>query len=528
MLRTQAPDRSGMRWPERALIWGTLATAATIVFCGALGYFFSQDDFGGLARAAGLLPRLDGPWRYLSGQAYFDIMRAVAGLDPLPYHLVSLIAHLACTALMWSLLARWLSAPAAWLGTIFFAVHPALFTALYSISGIGEILATSFGLGTLVAIGHRGSARWLAVPLFTLSLISKESTILLPLVAAMLSETARGVSSEQSPRPRLARLLDPVVLVLVAISVLYVASFVARDAFGIRHPLPEREPYALAFDQTLLVNLFTYLGWTANFLLPTVRSFMDAVDPTAFIPGIVLALLWLAGTLLRTLRDRGWMIAGALYLTLLLPVLPLRNHTYHYYLYAPLVGAAWCVGAVADALWTRKPRRVHPRPRGRVRTSAPETAPGPNSPAWVFAAIVAAGLTVNGAALVRKIETYPFLLPELRADPIVDRARIAGNVYADLRREALPARLLFWSPTSIELQRQVGRNPENESYFERNVRSALMDGLAVRVLFPQVREVAFVREFRPVDNSENYALYGPDGHVRLMSRAERDSLGAFP
>jgi hypothetical protein len=512
-----------------ALALGTAAAAAVIVFRGGLAYFFSQDDFGGLARAAGLLPRLDGPWRYLSGQAYFDLMRAVAGLDPLPYHAVSLIAHLACTVLVWLLLARWVSAPAAWLGTMFFAVHPAHFTALYSISGIGEILSAGFGLGALIAIAAPGPARWLAVPLFAFSLVSKESTVFLPLVAAAIGREGRARSSPAPARRWMASLTDPVILALSALSILYIVSFVARDAFGIRHPLPDHAPYALAFDHSLGANLLTYLGWTANFLVPTVRSFMDVVDPGVFAPGTILALLWLAGTLLGDLRKRGWLIAGALYLAPLLPVLPLRNHTYHYYLYGPLIGAAWCLGAIADTLWARlsKPRTARTRSRARARTEPPTVAPRSPRAAWVMVAVLAAALTWNGALLVRKIETYPFLLPELRADPIVDRARIAANVHADLRSSALPARLLFWSPASIELQRSVGRNPESESYFEANVRSALMDGLAVRVLFPQVREVSFVRGFRPVDSSVNYALYGPDGHVRLMSRAEQDSLGGF-
>jgi len=44
----------GARW------WPGLAVAAAgvAVYHGALRYFFAQDDFAGLARASGLLPRL--------------------------------------------------------------------------------------------------------------------------------------------------------------------------------------------------------------------------------------------------------------------------------------------------------------------------------------------------------------------------------------------------------------------------------------------------------------------------------------
>src|SRR5258705_6830156 len=71
-----AADRPGRWWP----LLGVIA-AGVAVFQGALHYFFAQDDFAGLARASGMLPRLSGMWRYLSGQLYFDVMWRFAGLQ---------------------------------------------------------------------------------------------------------------------------------------------------------------------------------------------------------------------------------------------------------------------------------------------------------------------------------------------------------------------------------------------------------------------------------------------------------------
>src|SRR5204863_6616830 len=146
-------------------------------------YFFAQDDFTGLARARGLMPPVSFPWRWLSGQLYFDVMRALAGLHPLPYRVTSLVAHAVCVALVYRLCRRFVPGPAAAVGAVFFGTHPALFTGLYSISGIGEILAAGFGLGSLLVAGQAGRRAWLALPLFAASLLSKESTLLLPLVA---------------------------------------------------------------------------------------------------------------------------------------------------------------------------------------------------------------------------------------------------------------------------------------------------------------------------------------------------------
>jgi hypothetical protein len=485
-----------------------LAVAGAAVFRGSLGYFFTQDDFSGLARAHGLLPRLSGPWRYLSGQTYFDAMAVLAGLNPVPYHLASLGAHLATAVLLFAWVRRWTGAPAAMLGAACFATHPAVYQAVYSISGIGEILALLFALAAWMA-ARRGD-RWAfgAIPLFAASLLCKETTVLLPAALAVerWSTLPRAARERRAPGARDAAGVSPspgpgwpVVLGLAAVAVVYLGFFLALDAFAVRGALSERAPYSLAFGETWLRNLLTYLGWTVNLFAFSVRSFSDAIDPGVFPWGVVLLLAGAAGAFVPALRRRGFLVGIALFACCIAPVLPLRNHTYHYYLYAPLAGAALCLAAAADAL------------AARFRT------PGA---AWAAAAALGALLAINGATLVRKIESYPFIHPALRADPTVDRARIAGNVIADLRA-AQPApgtRLLFVSPISAELARAAGRDPAAESYFETNVRGALVDGLAVRLFFPGVG-VEFLRAPRPLAPGELYAVYLPDGHLRVADQA---------
>jgi hypothetical protein len=56
------------------------------------------------------------------------------------------------------------------------------------------------------------------------------------------------------------------------------------------------------------------------------------------------------GWVLRAAPRLGLALGGATFVFLLLPVLGLRNHTYHYYLYAPLIGASWCAAALVDAM----------------------------------------------------------------------------------------------------------------------------------------------------------------------------------
>jgi len=498
----------GIEWRNLALPLASLAIAAVIVFHGALGFFFSQDDFGWMARARGLIDRTPGPWRFFSLRLYWDLMRPL-GMNALAYHLVSLAAHVAATWLLFDLLRRRVSVTAAWLGAVFFAVHPALYTALYWASAIGDVWALLFVLATLRVIDGPGRWRWLAVPLFAGALMSKESVLLLPLWI--------GLATRKGWR----RALDPLVLSLVAVAAIHFATLYFQNISGLGSGGSEPSAYALKFDRTPWLNLLTYVGWTVNFLYATVSSVSDGVDPSVFMAGGVAMALWLVGLAWRRLRQAGWLEGGLLYAALLLPVLPLGNHTYHYYLYAPLAGAAWCLAAAFDGVLVRPSARASAK--RSARGSKTESRPS-QFPVGV-AAVVGALLVWNGALLVRKVESFPFLVPELRADPIVDRARIARNVYDGLRTETLPAhaRLIFWSPQAIALQRQGGRDTTMESYFEKNVRGALYEGIGVRVMAPAVDSVEFVRAFHPADSSSRYVLYRVDGRITLFEPAVVES-----
>ena len=167
------------------------------------------------------------------------------------------------------------------------------------------------------------------------------------------------------------------------------------------------------------------------------------------------------------------------------------------------------------------------RRSGGVATGrAPKTMEGLAWPIALFAGMI---LVLNGALLVRKIENMPFVYGGLRADPIVDRARIARRVYDGLAASALPdgVRLVFWSPASMRYERQLHPGADvigKETYWERNVRTALEDGLAVRVMFPQVDSVEFLHAYRPAAEDARFVLYDPDGTVKVETPARLDSV----
>jgi hypothetical protein len=265
----------------------------------------------------------------------------------------------------------------------------------------------------------------------------------------------------------------------------------------------------MGLGRHVLENALSYVGWTVDFALPTVRGFTDALDPGVYPWAVAALVAWGLGLRWAPLRRHGWLTGGVLYLLLVLPVLPLAHHTYHYYLYAPLAGLAWCVAALVETAGARL------------------AAPG----RWGSALAVAALLTWNGYAMVLKDETMPFLASELRSDPVIDRARIAERVDRDLGAADLPrgTRLAFWSPSLVALGRSAGADSSGATYLEGNVRTALLEGLAVRVLLPQVDSVAFVRAYRPLPAPWRYAVYRYDGSLRVATSAELDTvLRDFP
>jgi hypothetical protein len=259
------------------------------------------------------------------------------------------------------------------------------------------------------------------------------------------------------------------------------------------------EAYALA-PSAIGANLLTYAGWTANRWLATVTGFGDAVDPAVAAWGWGLLALGVLGAALPASRRAGAAAAAVAFVLMLAPVLPLARHTYHYYLVPALPAAALLVAALSAPLLSRLPRAA----------------------AAALALAVALGATLDGAALVRKVETMPFRVEGLRADPTVDRARIAANAIAGVRRAALPPGtvLRFWSPQVLNMALAEGVPAAAEGYYERNVRAALLDGLAVRVSVPAVDSVVFVRTFSPREPDERWAVYRHDGVLEVLTAAQ--------
>lgn len=517
-----------MSW--RRLLAGALPLVALVVavfweFGGALAYSFSQDDYNDLARTWGVAPPIPGPWRWISHRGFYLAMRGPFGLDAFPYHVTSLLFHAACSLLIFVFLRRRLTASSAWVAAFFFAAHPSSFTIAYWVSAHGDSLALLFALAAIVAWEAQALVRLAAVPLFALSLLSKESTLLLPAVLAAVRWATPPPAGETGRQSAGAVLRDPVWWSVTAVAAASATALYLM--FRVWVARPATQPGAVAaysFDLGTHVfqNALTYLGWAANFFLPTVPGFSDAVDPRYFPWGIGALVLWAAGLFWMRRRPRPWIAAAVVWLAFLAPVLVLRHHTLHYYGYAGLFGVAWMVGLAFDRVFRCKPARP---------ASAMGKRRGPERPSLVaelrpvFAAVLCALLVVNGHAVVKRIEEAPLGYYGLQTNSTVNRALVGARLHEAIRAARLPAHtsLYFWSPARafVPVDTSLG-----ETYWERNARSATQDGLSVRLLFPEIDSVTFLRDPRPIPAKDRYVVYGVDGSATVATWGRVDSVNA--
>lgn len=124
----------------------------------------------------------------------FWLLHAGWGLAPGPYHLVNVMFHVGGAFLLWRVLAR-LRVPGAWLGALLWAVHP---VQVESAAWVSELKNTQSGFFYLAAIGffvrwlqHDAGPRlrrdyWFALVLAVLAILSKTSTVMLPVVLGLL------------------------------------------------------------------------------------------------------------------------------------------------------------------------------------------------------------------------------------------------------------------------------------------------------------------------------------------------------
>ncbi|MGH7729819.1 MAG: tetratricopeptide repeat protein, partial [Candidatus Eiseniibacteriota bacterium] len=214
--------------------------------------------------------------------------------------------------------------------------------------------------------------------------------------------------------------------------------------------------------------------------------------------------VWLAALVVR--RSRAAWLGFLWFVGLIAPVAMLERQFYLYYLGCALPGL---VASVAFL--------VGDRDGGVPRWSA-----------WVVVALVVAQAAAiearSGARLARA---------SLPSDFVLRRAVIARNAIGDLAAapDALGPRVVMLGQQPVEAAWGGRTTTEATDYlrdpwWDENVRGALADGDAVRLMLPVVREVRFKPWLEPEDTSSTIAAYRIDGHLSVADYVSFAGAGA--
>jgi tetratricopeptide (TPR) repeat protein len=458
----------------------TVFFAAIAVYRHSTGYYFSQDDFTFLARAEGLRasPGFWSPFgtRIISGRLYFDFMYRLFGLNPVPYHWANLLLHALNAVFVYVLARRWTGTKlVALVAGLVFATLDVGFTAVFWISGIQDLLATMFLLlAALIWItpGKKGwaSSVFSAVAL-GLSMLCKETGLLFPAVFLLMAWAQGGW------RPRKMTLLAPhLAISCLAAIVLTVQESTAHASAA----------YAVGITSDVVHNMATYALWTADVFHPF-RDRVAAIDydawKLALAIGLVLILLLVTS---RGRQARAQLAALGWYVSAIAAVLPLLHHTYLYYLYPAVPGAAILIGIFADRLRAALARRFGSRG---------------NAAAWIVSLAAIALLCTGGFVNVRARENA--LLPpdyKLPYDHVLRSSVFARNAVQSFTATSIPtgADLVFinpFAPANVNLAEDG--DPEGRLRSYDMVKAALRDGLVIRLLRPDLNLIDFAYRMEP-------------------------------
>ncbi|MBE0565183.1 MAG: hypothetical protein IH621_04435 [Krumholzibacteria bacterium] len=416
---------------------------ATVSYLPVLGTWWFHDDWVFLADAAGIAPRGDSLVRVVSYQLYWSVFYPLFGLSTWAWGLTRLALHAGSALLVARLGGHGgLDRHARILAGMLFAAAPVAIESLYWGTGAIELLGVFLGLAALERwLAGSVPARWSALALAALAVLSKEAGLLLVVVFA--------ASLVREHRMRTA--LAPGVLALAALAA-WAAWLVTRD-------FATTTQYAVDIAHAPR-NLLVYGQWLVT-PVPLLRD-STLLAPAALGGGAVVWGLW--GLLAWRHLSRGdRCLAVCLGVTLLAvaPATILGDHAVPRYLYGPSAGLALTVARIAFP--GQGPRRA-----SLVLVAALLTVVAWSGTAYVREARVPSGRPTHRLAFKEAISRYS--RAQIEAARIGPRDRV----------------LILQSEQTDDLQFEL-------------LRATLMDDLAIRLLRGPGVSVTWAKEIRPAD-----------------------------
>jgi hypothetical protein len=407
----------------------------------AFGAWWNQDDWGLLARAAGVIPAPDVPVRWLSRTAYWSMMSPLAGLDPHPYTGTRLVLFALAAAGVARLGARLgLRRPQQLVAGLLLACSPLAFTPLYWAAGIQELLALTTAVWACERwLAGGRPARITAAVLALLSFASKETFLGLPVLWAAW-RLCGGEADGRRPRRFETPVLGALALGAAAAAWLAWRGFAGGDA----------DPYARGGPFTALANLGLY-GWYLLSPGPVYASNLTLAMGIAGWGLWLAAVAWSAVAWRRGRRLPAFATTGAL--LAIAPALPLAHH---FDPYLALGAAAFGALVVADLLPRRRPL-----------------------PTAAMLALVAMAVAWGAGAMRVRLDQRD--VDGLPADPVVRRTAIAHLAAQHLRAAAPAVRtgaglVLLQPPLTLEaaaMADQLGENWVTGSLLHHSLEGAL-------------------------------------------------------
>jgi tetratricopeptide (TPR) repeat protein len=305
--------RAGFLWDDELWLWQSPLTV----------------EDGGILRAWISADRSD---FYPVTSSAFWILWRLFGESPAGYHAVNVALHAAGAVLLWRVLLA-LAVPGAWVCAALFAVHPVTVGSVAWITQLKNTLSLVFSAATVLAwLRFDGAAAadrrrfwWQALGAFVAAVLSKASTVTLPLVLLATTWWRRGRLAASDVRAALP------FFALAAAQAGAAAWFQTNRAFG------GEEAPGEPFGVRLAVAGRAVWFYAGQALAPRDLAIVyPELDPDpgtllAWLPLVALAATFMAAWALRRGTGRSVLFAGGVFVALLLPVLGLVELYYSRY-----------------------------------------------------------------------------------------------------------------------------------------------------------------------------------------------------
>lgn len=326
--------------------------------------FFAHDDFlylEGTQDTSQPLERLgqalsnegiiDNHYRPLSTVLYFSAARALFGLNPSGYHVVNLFFQCLNSLLVFFFIKAVTNKKLyAFLGSLFYSTRGALFVTVFWITDIQDLLLTCFFLLTILSYlrwksSHRPLFLVLSILCFSGSLLSKESSVTLPVVLFIIDLFLErdGITSMSYFKESFWRIFPFAFVVL-----LYLLSrHLADIPFG-------KGPYQILPGFYSVLRLPIYLIWSFIAVYEIRKAFIVVGIVGWFFIGVAI-LLWIRRrsknrsekmrSILEGMKDARHSLVGLLWFSITLaPTLAMPERFCPYYLTLPLCGLSMAIG----------------------------------------------------------------------------------------------------------------------------------------------------------------------------------------